>query len=342
MSYIKLSEEGYILAEASQQIYIDQMVQAYSGALGKINAQIERAYAKLAGVPADQYYSSMLQYNRLTALKDKISKLYATASRKAGKAVEHGLVVAMTENYNRQLYLGDWLVNLSPVPINENLVKYAVTGNIDFWKAIPTAQATKYGPINLYSPQTGTLKELLSANAAADLDKVLKTIVNGFLTGQSYRDQARVIRDVIGGYAKKKGVESASGSVYKALRIARTEGTRVMNSGTLATGKTIESQGIDVKKEWMATLDSRTRGRHQYLDGKRVDIAANFTDDQGATGQAPGQMSDVASNANCRCTMINVIGDRSPQTRLSVNPVTGEYEAIDYASYETWRSDNGT
>lgn len=334
MSYIKLSEQGYILSEATQQAAVDQTMQAYRDALDEIDRLIEKHYAKLAGKDPEEYYQASLQYNRLTKLKAEITKVYRSAATAAGKSTQAGLESAMAENYNRQLYLTNWLApDLSPVPINKNLVKYAVTGNVKYWEGIQKSM----GDIRLYTPQTGTLKELLSKNAAQELDQILQAVTNGLITGQSYRDQAKTIRDIIGSYRKKKGLEEAAGAMYKALRIARTEGTRVMNAATIAQGKEAESQGIEIKKEWMATLDMRTRGTHSSMDGQRVGLDDDFVSPSGATGQAPGQMSSAADSINCRCTTMTVVDGESPEIRRARNPETGENEVISWRSFDEWK-----
>jgi hypothetical protein len=64
--------------------------------------------------------------------------------------------------------------------------------------------------------------------------------------------------------------------------------------------------GIKVKKEWVATLDGRTRHSHGMADGQRVEIDGKFK--VGASElRYPGDPQGAAEEVyNCRCTMVTV------------------------------------
>ena len=99
-----------------------------------------------------------------------------------------------------------------------------------------------------------------------------------------------------------------------AVRNARTMMTGAQNAGRLDAYERADRMGIKIQKEWMATLDSRTRDSHQRLDGERVDWKKAFSNDLMYPGDPSGDPSEVY---NCRCTMIpfypeyaDIIGDR--------------------------------
>ena len=57
-----------------------------------------------------------------------------------------------------------------------------------------------------------------------------------------------------------------------AVKTARTAITSAQNGGKLSSLYELRDMGVDVKKEWMATLDSRTRPSHAAIDGQRREL----------------------------------------------------------------------
>jgi hypothetical protein len=341
MSLLRASQEGYLIALDSQQEYIDAAMEAYTVAQKEIDALLAESYAKLAGISPDKYWGEMVKKERYKQLSADIATAYKEASKIAIKNTIAGLESVLTENYGRQLYLDNWMApELTPVAMNTKLIKYTVTGNINYWNDITAAAKKHMDDVARYAPQAGTLTELLTKSYTKELDTILQTVQNGFITGKSYKDQAKSISGVIGKYIRK--TDSATGAKYNALRIARTEGQRVANVGALQAAKEAEAQGIEVQKEWSATLDSVTRSSHQSLDGQRVDIDKPFhSPESGATGQAPGQMSLAGDNINCRCSTITIVEGQSPEVRRARDPLTGKNEIISYKSYDQWAKDKG-
>lgn len=341
MSYLTATTDGYLKAEATQQEYIATSMRAYRDAKQEIDDLLAKTYAKLAGTDPVNYWAELTKYNRYQTLSDEISKVYKAAAKHAGKSTQAGLESAMVESYNRQLFLSEWLApSLKAMPINPYLVKYSITGNIDWWNKITKAAKNKMQDMVFYTPQAGTLTQLLTKNYTAELDRILQTVQNGFITGKSYTAQAKAISDIIGKYMEAD--DAATGAMYNALRIARTEGQRVLNAGALQAATEAQAQGLDIEKEWLATLDTRTRSSHQSLDGQRRPLDKEFrSPTDGAHGQAPGQMSTAASNIHCRCTTMTIVDGEGPEVRRGRNPATGENEVISFKSYKEWSKENG-
>ena len=62
--------------------------------------------------------------------------------------------------------------------------------------------------------------------------------------------------------------------------------------------------GIKLRREWVATLDNRTRHAHAMLDGQQADIDKPFKVD-GYEIMFPGDTSAPGYLVyNCRCTMV--------------------------------------
>lgn len=86
-----------------------------------------------------------------------------------------------------------------------------------------------------------------------------------------------------------------------AVRNARTMMTGAQNSGRMAAYERADKLGIKIQKEWMATLDHRTRDSHQQMDGERMDWKKPFSNKLMYPGDPEGEPAEVY---NCRCTMV--------------------------------------
>ena len=95
----------------------------------------------------------------------------------------------------------------------------------------------------------------------------------------------------------------------QAIRSARTIVTGAENKGRQDSYARAEDDGIVMKREWIATNDSRTRHWHAELDGVEVDVDEPWVNDFGEI-MFPGDPSaDPANTYNCRCSMrAKVIG----------------------------------
>jgi SPP1 gp7 family putative phage head morphogenesis protein len=98
---------------------------------------------------------------------------------------------------------------------------------------------------------------------------------------------------------RKRIEESGAFAPSRAELIARTETTRVANGSQVESLKEYQKEsGNRVRKEWLATKDSRTREAHRAMDGERTDIDGVFSNGLAAP-----------SEPNCRCTLIYAIDD---------------------------------
>ena len=91
-----------------------------------------------------------------------------------------------------------------------------------------------------------------------------------------------------------------------AMKAARTAMTSAHSLGKLKGYERAADMGIDVKKQWLAALDPRTRGSHRHLDGEVVELDAKFSNGLKYPGDPDGPAPEVY---NCRCTLVPVIGD---------------------------------
>ena len=120
-----------------------------------------------------------------------------------------------------------------------------------------------------------------------------------------------------------------------AIRTARTAVTGAQNAGRMDSYAVAEKMGIKVKKEWLATLDSRTRHSHAMLDGEQVAQDKKFSNGCRFPGDPQGPPWEIY---NCRCTLIAAVEgvDTSTAQRRARNADTGRNEVISDMTYSEW------
>lgn len=125
-----------------------------------------------------------------------------------------------------------------------------------------------------------------------------------------------------------------------AIRTARTAVTGAQNAGRMDSFMAAEKMGIELKKEWIATLDGRTRHSHAMLDREQQDNDKPFPNGCMFPGDPSGPAAEVY---NCRCTMAAAIpGLGRTGKRRARDPVTGKnvlIEDMTYAEWAGWKKD---
>ena len=123
---------------------------------------------------------------------------------------------------------------------------------------------------------------------------------------------------------------------------ARTAMTCAQNSGRIETMHRATDMGLHVKKEWIATLDSRTRDSHQHLDGQTAEVDEPFSSILGDI-MFPGDPDAEPANVwNCRCTLGSVYVDyESDGNGKRRDQETGEeIEDMTYDEWKDWKEEN--
>jgi SPP1 gp7 family putative phage head morphogenesis protein len=91
-------------------------------------------------------------------------------------------------------------------------------------------------------------------------------------------------------------------SQYQAERIVRTETTNAANQGVMKSATDLFGKN-NLQKEWIASLDERTRGTHAAVNGTVVEYDEAFSVG-GDLMQHPADPAGRASNViNCRCSI---------------------------------------
>ena len=91
-----------------------------------------------------------------------------------------------------------------------------------------------------------------------------------------------------------------------AFRAARTACTNAENKAKLDAMYVLRDEfGVDVKKQWFATLtDNRTRTSHRIIHGEVRELEEPFSNGLQYPGDPDGDPGEIW---NCRCTLIDVI-----------------------------------
>lgn len=145
---------------------------------------------------------------------------------------------------------------------------------------------------------------------------IASAITQGVLQGESMDKVARRVRSV------------ADMDYRAAMRTARTAMTSAQNAGRVDAYRRAEGMGIHVRKQWLATLDRRTRHSHRRLDGEVVGMDESFSNGLKYPGDAAsGRGSELY---NCRCTLVPVVDGADPAEGVRHSNLGG-------VSYEEWR-----
>lgn len=131
-----------------------------------------------------------------------------------------------------------------------------------------------------------------------------QALKDGILAGEGIDALTRRMRDTFGDIEK-----------YRVERIARTEANRSANWATMRAHK---MSGVVDQREWISTIDTRTRDVHLSMNGFR-DIhngMFKFAYPDGRLTAAPGNSGYPEHDINCRCTTAAVIKDPQGFERL--------------------------
>lgn len=130
--------------------------------------------------------------------------------------------------------------------------------------------------------------------------KVRSEVTQGILQGESMQRIAERLETVV-------GMEQGA-----SIRAARTAVTGAENAGRADTYRRAEGMGIELRQEWIATFDSRTRPSHREAHGQVIAIGEKFkvgADLLGYPGDPTGSAGEIY---NCRCTTAAVVEGVEP------------------------------
>lgn len=245
---------------------------------------------------------------RYQALQDKIANRYTDAN---------AVAIAYTNDATPGIY-----------SLNRNYTAYTIeraTGSVgfDLWDEQTVKRLMVQQPeLMPYYPKERALKR--GIDLAWGKKQITASVTSSILQGKSIKGMADDLQNRI-----------TTMNRNSAIRTARTAVTGAQNAGRMDSYAAAERMGIKLKKEWMATLDSRTRHSHAMLDGEKVDQDKKFSNGCRFPGDPQGPAWEIY---NCRCTMVAALDDvdTSDAKRRARDPETGESVVISDMTYQEW------
>lgn len=294
----------YLIRQSEKEIEV-----LFANRLKVIKQEIADMYEKYQSDDPHVTWTEFNKYNRLNKELTRIGEMLTEDYREVAKAIQKSQKDAYIEKFMMSLFLYEMASQTSmqfDVP-NASVINSSIEQPIEFIKLIPTLQKHR--------------------------DEVLKKIrihiTQGIMSGEGYSKIAKALRDDI-------GMTKA-----QSLRVARTEAGRAMSQAGLDSAMVAKDNGLDMKKRWSATKDTRTRDTHRHLDGTSVDIEDNFKS-SGCVGQAPKLFVGVNSakeNINCRCKLLYYIDEEDLPSTMRVRKDDGTTEVIPHMTYREWEKE---
>ena len=290
--------------------YIDKLISQadkeietlFAKRLKEIKQIIANMYEKYDRDEPQVTWTEFNKYNRLNKELNRIGQMLSQDYREVAKAIKQSQQNVYIEKYMMSLFLYEMASQTSmnfDIPTTQT-IQTAIEQPIGFIKLVPTLQKHR----------DDTLK------------RIRMHITQGIMSGEGYSKIAKALRDDLG-MAKAQSV-----------RVARTETGRALSQAGLDSAMVAKDNGLDMKKRWYATKDTRTRDTHRHLDVTSVDIEDNFHS-SGCIGPAPKLFVGVASakeNINCRCKLLYYIDEDELPTTMR----TKEDGVIPFTNYREW------
>jgi len=284
--------------------------------------------------------AKMMDFNRRRNIKDKIK----LQELREGKITQ--------EEYNRwragQAFQGkQWIAKreqVAEVLYNANSIAAKMANeqkaNVFIANANYQAYALEHGAginfgFNLYD--SSTVVNLIKSDPqvlpfykpkkSKDMDwnmhNITRQITQSIIQGESLDKVAKRLAKVTG-----------SRNMASMLTNARTGMTMAQNAGREYRLKEAQGMGIKLHKEWMSTLDERTRWQHADLDGQKQPLNKPFRIG-GYEIMFPGDPTAHPSMVyNCRCTLVGDIDDYPAEYERYDNIDGKPIKAMTYREWE--------
>lgn len=177
--------------------------------------------------------------------------------------------------------------------IGSDMSKWYVT---HFEKYIDKKNDLQY---DLWQEQYAFIGNKIAGERIVSVSGSRKKEFNNILRKQMSNPEFMSMHEAAAGRILRKKFKGMS--VYNAKRIVRTESVNIANYATNQSAG--EIFGADnLKKEWIATIDARTRDSHLAANGQTALMNGLF-EVGGEKLSHPGDSSGSAKNViNCRCT----------------------------------------
>lgn len=302
-----------------------RIAKIYKEAADDLQSTIDDYFAKFAKRDAKQ--KALLEAGEITEQEYKQWRLAQMGRGERFKALQSRVAERYTEaNETAVRYVNDATPGI--YSLNRNYSAYTiekVAGNVgfDLWDEQTVKRLIVDNPdlMPYYPPEKALNRGI---DLAYGKKQISASVTSSILQGKSI---PRIAKDL---QTRMPEMNKSS-----AIRTARTAVTGAQNAGRMDSYVAAEKMGIKVRKEWLATLDGRTRHSHAMLDGEVVDKDKKFENGCMFPGDPNGPPWEVY---NCRCTLIAAVEgvDTSNAQRRVRNPETGKNELVSDMTYQEW------
>ena len=251
---------------------------------------------------------------RFEALRDKVAERYTQANEVANAYVNDATPSIYSLNRNYEAYTIEKAVGSCDFTLwDESTVRRLLVEEPDLMPYYPPSRALDRG-IDLAYGKSQITKHVTSG--------IIRGLPPGKIANELMSSVTTMNRD-------------------SAVRAARTGITTAQNAGRLDSYIAAEKMGIQIKRRWMCTKDSRTRFDHGMADGQIVIGTKEPFTVGGYKMMFPGDMSMGAPGYqiyNCRCTTRTVEKDgiEAEPRQMRVRNADGEWELVNEMTYSDW------
>ena len=318
-------DNGYDLTEKELKALEKRIYDSYKEAYDGLTDIIKEYFAKFADRDASE--KARLDAGDITEEQYKQWRLAQIGRGKRFEALRDKVAERMTNtNAAAVAYVNDATPGI--YSLNRNFAAYTieqVTGDVgfDLWDEQTVKRLIVEQPeLMPYYPPKRALKR--GIDLAWGKKQITASVTSSILQGKSIKHMADDLQSRI-----------VTMNLDSAIRTARTAVTGAQNAGRMDSYFAAEKMGIKCRKEWMATLDGRTRHSHAMLDGEVVDNDKKFSNGCRFPGDPQGRPEEIY---NCRCTLVSVIEgiDTSRGQRRARNHETGQNDLIENMTYAEW------
>jgi len=223
-------------------------------------------------------YEDMVAYNRLTKLQKELTGITVRLYQDNSNIINDTLETTYKDAFNKttQAVSRAWGKDSLLGIIRDDEIQKAVNNDISGLRWAERMERHK-------------------DKAAA---YIRETIVQGLHNGESYRQMANRLNEVVGK------------DVKRAITIVRAESGRVFSEAQKDRFDRI-AKNINLIKKWITSKDEKVRDNHVSMHGVSVAYKQNFKLANGNEGFAPRQIGDPKDDIGCRCFyVVDKVDDR--------------------------------
>ena len=276
---------------------------------------------------------------------DQLARDYANYAQIARSIAYGELPDIYATNFNYGTYLFEVSTNIADIGTGFTLYNRDAVAHLfkdgTFWHAPGKAVSEKIATGKLIQWEKGQIQSVM---------------MQGILQGESIPHLADRLQGAVGDSILESDIKNRDKMTSKevaetlakrnraaAIRNARTMVTGVQNAARVDSYKRgdeiAQKYGLRVYKQWLATLDGRTRHWHAELDEVTVPEEEPFVNDYGEIDYPGDPGADPANVYNCRCTLIPAIkgiGFNNSVSPQASGRVMGR--GVENTSYNEWKA----